>query len=60
MDPEQGETHVDSETQAVPSVVIQIWQFTVEIEVAIEFEVELELNLTVRNLNLPGQKSDQI
>ena len=60
MDPEQDETHVDSKTQTVPSVVIQIWQFTVEIEVAIEFEVELGLNLTVRNLNLPEQKSDQI
>ena len=60
MDPEQDETHADSKAQTVPSVVIQIWQFTVEIEVAIEFEVVLELNLTVRNLNLPEQKSDQI
>ena len=30
MEPEQDETHVDSKAQAVPSVVIQIWQFTVE------------------------------
>ena len=40
MDPEQAETHVDSKAQTVPSVVIQIWQFTVESKL----QLSLKLN----------------